>query len=267
MSEPLTARPYHLKAVKLGEALLAAHPQNPLLKQRLLVTYGKLATTSFDMDDMVAARDWMGKMVGLAEKMTADLPPRYQRVLGLYAYTHLVRINLRLGDVAAVREAQEKSLRVREAQSAAGPPKAQNRADLASAYRELAWFLATYADPKFRDPGRAVELAKKAVEVAPLDGPAWNTVGVASYRAGQWREAVGALEKAMALRKGGDSIDWFFLAMAHGRLGHKDQARQWYDKAVPWMEKNQPKNEELRRFRVEAEEVLRISPEGTKDNK
>jgi serine/threonine protein kinase len=256
LSEPRRARPYHLKAVKLAEALLAANRQSPRVKRRLLATYGKLATTSLDMDDPVVARDWTGKMLGLAQKMTTDLPPRYQQVFRLYAYTQLVRINLRLGDAAAVREAQEMGLRVREAQAAAGPPNGPDKAGLASAYRELAWFLATYADPKFRDPGRAAELAKKAVELAPLDGAVWNTLGVANYRAGQWKEAVGALRKAMELRKGGDGVDWFFLAMARWRQGDQNEARKWYDQAVQWMEKNQPQHEELRRFRTEATELL-----------
>jgi hypothetical protein len=46
--------------------------------------------------------------------------------------------------------------------------------------------------------------------------------------------------------------------MAHWQLGDRDEARKWYDRAVAWMEKHQPKNEELRRFRTEAEELLRI---------
>ena len=82
---------------------------------------------------------------------------------------------------------------------------------------------------------------------------------MAQYRAGEWQAAIEALEKSMELRKGGDAVDWFFLAMAHWQLGHKDEARKWYDKAVEWMDKNQPKNEELLRFRAEAAELLGIS--------
>ena len=65
-------------------------------------------------------------------------------------------------------------------------------------------------------------------------------------------------EKAMDLRKGGDCFDWFFLAMAYWRLGEKDQAHQWYSRAVRWMDKNQPKNEELRRFRSEAANLFGV---------
>jgi hypothetical protein len=54
----------------------------------------------------------------------------------------------------------------------------------------------------------------------------------------------------------GSSYDWFFLAMTHWRLGRKSDARKSYDQAVQWMEKNDPKNARLRRFRAEAEELL-----------
>ena len=104
----------------------------------------------------------------------------------------------------------------------------------------------------------AVELAKQAVELAPEDGLCWNTFGVAHYRAGQWRDALTALERSTELRKGGDSLDWYFLAMTHQKLGHIDTASDWYDKAVAWMEKNQPSNEELGRFRKEATMLLKI---------
>ena len=73
-------------------------------------------------------------------------------------------------------------------------------------------------------------------------------------------ESLGALQKSNDLRKGGDSSNWFFLAMAHWHLGEKDEAGKWYDRGVQWMEKNQPKNEELRRFRVEAAGLLGIEP-------
>src|SRR5262249_42563187 len=115
-------------------------------------------------------------------------------------------------------------------------------------------------------PAKAVELAKEAVEVVAKvkhhspreEGDCWKTLGVAQYRAGDWKAAVAALEKAMQLRNGGDSTGWFFLAMAHWQLGDKDQARKWYDKAGVWMDKNKPRDEELKRFRAEAAALLGI---------
>jgi tetratricopeptide (TPR) repeat protein len=129
---------------------------------------------------------------------------------------------------------------------------------LANPLNGLAWLFATCPDPTFRDAAKAVEFAKKAVGLASTEGDRWNTLGVAQYRAGEWKLAVEALNKSMDLRKGGDSFDWFFLAMAHRKLGEKDKARKWYEKAVEWMDQNDPKNDELRRFRDEAKELLNV---------
>jgi tetratricopeptide (TPR) repeat protein len=123
--------------------------------------------------------------------------------------------------------------------------------DDAVAHNDLAWLLVTCPDTAFRDSKRAVELAKKAVALAPMSGNLWNTFGVAQYRVGNSGEAIVALQKSMDLRSGGDSIDWLFLAMAHWKLGNDDEARKWYDKASEWMDRNEP-SDELRGFRAEA---------------
>jgi uncharacterized protein HemY len=122
----------------------------------------------------------------------------------------------------------------------------------------LAWLFATCPDPKFRDAARAVELAKEATQLAPKEGNCWGTLGAAHYRARHWNEAIEALNKSMDLGKGGNSFNWFFLATAHWQLGEKDKARQSYEKAVEWMDQNDPKNDELRRFRAEAAELLGV---------
>lgn len=123
---------------------------------------------------------------------------------------------------------------------------------------ELAWLLATCPEAKFRDPKRAVELAKKAVQLEPKNGLFWQTLGYAEYRAGNWKSTITALEQVKELGSTGHSLEWFPLAMAHWQLGEQEAARKWYDKAVEWMDKNQPKSEELRRFRAEAGELLGV---------
>jgi serine/threonine protein kinase/Flp pilus assembly protein TadD len=130
--------------------------------------------------------------------------------------------------------------------------------DNAKLLNQLAWLLATCPEMALRDPPRAVELARKAVNLAPRIGDCWNTLGVAEYRAMHWKAAVLAFEKSMEIRKGGDGFDWFFLAMAHWQLGEKAQARKLYDEAIQWMEKNKPQDEELQRFRAEAATLLGV---------
>jgi tetratricopeptide (TPR) repeat protein len=135
--------------------------------------------------------------------------------------------------------------------------------DHPGAHSALAWLLATCPDAKLRDPHQAVELARKAVQLAPKAGDHWTTLGVAHYRAGDGKAAVAALDKSLELRQGGDAVGRLFLAMAHRKLGNHDEARKAYGRAVGWLEKNQGAlekdkglAEELRRFRAEAEEVL-----------
>ena len=70
----------------------------------------------------------------------------------------------------------------------------------AFSYNNLAWNLATCADPQFRDPPRTVAMAEKALEIAPDMGPYWSTLGVALYRAGQAEKAIESLTKSIELR-------------------------------------------------------------------
>jgi tetratricopeptide (TPR) repeat protein len=133
------------------------------------------------------------------------------------------------------------------------------------ALENLAWHLTISEDPKIRDPARAVRLARRAVELARDNGYIWNTLGLASYRAGSWREAVTALEQGLALPPkrttlGNDkAMTWFYLAMAYSRLGQDQKARSWYDKAARWMDENAPRDEGLNhRLRAEAAELLKI---------
>jgi tetratricopeptide (TPR) repeat protein len=130
--------------------------------------------------------------------------------------------------------------------------------DSAGAYNQVAWILATSSDLRIQNPEQAVRLAKKAVALAPQVGECWNTLGIALYRARQWQDAVEALEKSMQLQSAGDSFHWFFLAMAYRQLGNSEKARHWYDRAVQWMDKNKPKDDQLCRFRAEAVALLGI---------
>ena len=116
----------------------------------------------------------------------------------------------------------------------------------------LAWLLATCPCTEVREPARAVKLARTAIEHFPNSPAVWNTLGVAQLRAGDARTAVETLKKAMAMKGGGDSFDWFFIAMTYSALGEREDARTWYDRAVDWRLKESPEHMELRLFHDEA---------------
>ena len=200
--------------------------------------------------------------VAFHEKLATEFPqvPHLRRALAA-SLSHLGIVLGVMGQREEAEKAYRQAIKLAEDLISASPDDPSNSGCLADVQNNLAWLLAACPDSKFRDPSRALELAQKAVDREPNAGYAWNTLGVAHYRAGQWKASIDALKKSIDLRKGGDSFDWFFLAMAHWKLGDKEEARQQYDQAVHWMEKNQPQNEELRRFRIEAAELLQVKEE------
>jgi tetratricopeptide (TPR) repeat protein len=65
-----------------------------------------------------------------------------------------------------------------------------------------------------------------------------KTLGAALYRAGRLEEAVQRLSEAVrAYGRDGTHTYWLFLAMAHQRLGHAEEARRWLDQAVRWLDR------------------------------
>jgi WD40 repeat protein/tetratricopeptide (TPR) repeat protein len=117
------------------------------------------------------------------------------------------------------------------------------------------------------DPGVPVRLAEFGVRgIHARQKPNYlNTLGAALYRAGRYAEAIGRLEEGIRLR-GGKSLpaDWAFLAMAHHRLGYRDEARRWLDRLrehQPSMAPDQFWDElEVRLLRSEAEAVILYDP-------
>jgi tetratricopeptide (TPR) repeat protein len=131
---------------------------------------------------------------------------------------------------------------------------------LAECCNNQAWLLAT-GRPFRQDLDRALRLSLRAVELAPGQQVSLNTRGVILYRAGRYAEAVTILEQSLEAGRGQfDAFDLFFLAMAHHRLGHRDEARRCFDRAVAWMSHPGPLTDqhvkELAAFHTEAEAVL-----------
>lgn len=130
----------------------------------------------------------------------------------------------------------------------------------AQALNDFSWRLVKeqHVDPKAA--ALAVQAAQQAASYSP-NTMFLNTLGVAQYRAGKWADAIASSTRATDLSPDkSDLFNGFFLAMSHWRLGHKDESKAWYDKAAKWMEKNQPKNGDLLRFRAEAEQLMDIPP-------
>jgi eukaryotic-like serine/threonine-protein kinase len=121
----------------------------------------------------------------------------------------------------------------------------------------LAWVLASVPGDPWFDPPRALALARKAVEMKPTNWLYWNTLGVSAFRVGDWKTANESLRRAIQLdASGGNPANWFFLAMTLQQQGESKEARQLFDQAVAWMNKEKPEEPELYRFHAEAAKLL-----------
>jgi serine/threonine protein kinase/WD40 repeat protein len=130
------------------------------------------------------------------------------------------------------------------------------------AYNNLAWAYLTAPEP-LRDVKTGLSLAEKAARLEPGNALIRNTLGLAYYRAGRFREAVKTLRLNLD-RQDDSGLAWdhFFLAMSYQRLGETTRARDYYDWAVRWAKAQRNLSaadvEDLAVFRAEAEKLLVI---------
>jgi len=192
-----------------------------------------------------------------ALKLREEVLPLVQSSLGFdHRETLESMIALAASYAFAGREAEAIKLR-EEALGIFKTKLGPTNADSLDNVRRLAELLTHSKDPKLRNPTRVVDLAKELAEANPGDGALWHSLGVAHYRASNWKSAVDALDTSMELRKGGDAFGWLYLAMAHWQLGNKDEARLRY--AGSFFQPRTRSSESLTRLRSEAAELLGVT--------
>jgi len=131
---------------------------------------------------------------------------------------------------------------------------------------DVAWCCAL-APGAVADPEAPVRLAEIALKDFPAEQKhlVLNTLGAALYRAGRFEDAIRRLEEGIQLRHGTEEpLDWPFLAMAHHRLGHRDEARRWLSRLRNRQSNTDPfqfwEELEIRLLRSEAEAVILYDP-------
>jgi tetratricopeptide (TPR) repeat protein len=85
------------------------------------------------------------------------------------------------------------------------------------------------------DPADLVHTAEKYV--TKRKGEAMYVLGAALLRAGRLDEAVHRFEESLAIEREWPSagMNAYGLALAHHRLGHRDEARRWLERAETWL--------------------------------
>ncbi|MCH8924268.1 MAG: hypothetical protein IIA67_14105 [Planctomycetes bacterium] len=123
---------------------------------------------------------------------------------------------------------------------------------------DAAWFVATFHEFDFTDPAR-----QQAIDTAIGELPRKTDVLVrraqALYYSGyqNWKSSVESFQLVVKWRDGGDAFDRFHLAIGLAKTGEPEEARQWFNRGVEWMEQNKGReDEELVRLQGEAEQAI-----------
>ena len=109
------------------------------------------------------------------------------------------------------------------------------RVRTARRWNNLAWAYLTAPEP-LRDPSQGLATAEKATRLDPGNPAYRNTLGVAYYRAGRYREAIDLLRSNAEAEDDRSLVfDLCFLAMSHHKLGETPRAREYLGLAHRWM--------------------------------
>ena len=245
------AQPRITRAVELYEAGIAGHPSDQDARKSLSEALDDLAILVESGRGTAEAEPARSRALRVRRGLASDFPgvPEYRISVALTLGYRIAPL-LDQGKVGEAEASREELASSSDDGLGLGPAESAIRND-------LAWLLASRRGGSGRSYRRAVELAGRAVEIAPDGRSAWNTLGVASYRAGDDRGAVRALEKSLLLRDGGDPYDWLFLALARHRLGDRDRARALFERSVAWIADRKSSDPDLVRFKAEAAEVFR----------
>jgi tetratricopeptide (TPR) repeat protein len=261
------------QALAVLEKLFLGIPDDAGSRNMLALAQRDLALFLSDAKRFPEAEGLLKKALATVENLAAkprsgpnlrqEVPDLHEHLGVLYARDHRPQ---------EATEAMRRSMEGYDKLIADFPDSPDVRYSVARQQNGYAWILATNPAPLHGDRLHAVELARHATQLLPENEAFCSTLGIALYSTGDWQGAVAMLDKSVLLRKGGGSpvprppgigprpgADEFFLAMAHWQVGDKEEAHKWYRQAVEWMDKNQPEDEKLLRFRVEAQKLIAAS--------
>jgi tetratricopeptide (TPR) repeat protein/tRNA A-37 threonylcarbamoyl transferase component Bud32 len=235
------------RSVAIWDRLAADHPETVTFEHDRAGMYYFLDLAYRANRDAAGARQAIAKAIEIQTKLVAAHANdrTYKRELSQYYSVS--------GDVEVAEGRLEAGLKNQERAAVIDPsnPRPLDRA--ASA-------LASFRDRKRRDPVKAIEMARKAIAIAPRNPQYWHTLGVAQYRAEKWPEALESFKNSMLLQNGGDGLDWYFVAMTNWQLGDKTAARDYLQKAETWKAKEHVGVDDLQGLDAEVAQLLADAP-------
>jgi tetratricopeptide (TPR) repeat protein len=250
---PDQAEPFWREGIKIRERLRDDFPHIPDHRRRLGGNYFDLHEALLAMGRIQEAEAVIRRGLAIFQELVDQYPgaqPYPERLA--YGYDRLGRFLHGVGRAEEAAGAFRRSLEISEKLLVECP-------DQLPVLIPLAEVLIFCPAPHLRDEARAVALLRRALQRSPTVGRCWLAFGAALYRTGAWEGAIEALNKSVKsghLTPSDAPISQFFLAMAHWRLGRKDLARTFCDRAVASMDNRKPKYEVSLLVRAEAAALL-----------
>jgi serine/threonine protein kinase/Flp pilus assembly protein TadD len=241
------AEPAFHRATSLHEELASEFPDD--LRHLDLLTGRRLQLAAWMETSRLQAQAEQERRQLLAfyEKLATKSPGRSQAMAA--SYRRLASALREPGQRREQRDALRRALKLRP--------------DDPTVLNDLAWSLTLPSEASPGESAEAVGLAKRAVAANPKEGAFWNTLGLAHLRAGQLPLAAEALTKSIELQsQGGEASDRLLMAMVCWRRGDKQQALDWYIRALDWLSRNPESDASLLALRSETERLLGRSPAG-----
>jgi serine/threonine protein kinase len=245
------------RAVQVGRKLASDQPEEPAFRYYLAGYEKHLAGCLGEQRRTREAMKLLDEALTLAEEYRRDFP---SLPLGEVTIAEMHELRAHLCLIDGRYEQAERELRY-----SLGCLEKLEADQPASAHQKiaLAQFLCNCPLPQLRNPKRAFQLLNQAAQLEPNHHLHDLIFGEASYRGGNWRAAVDALQKAQRLNS--TSKTWerehsavarFFLAMAYWQLKEKEEARRYFEKAAQQMDQLFPNTSSY--LRREAAELLGI---------
>ena len=88
-------------------------------------------------------------------------------------------------------------------------------------------------------PAEGLRLASLAVQSSPKTPWYLHAMGMTHFRAGEYKQAILRLRESLNADPNwpGRVCNWLGLALAHQKLKHAEEAKEWLDKAALWLDK------------------------------
>jgi len=237
-------------SIKLYESLVQDFPHTPEFLRRQSLVHSNLAAPLRRLGRVKEAEISLQRAIDLRRRLAAgNTAPNHRWGDGKCWYAELGVLYLETGRVQEAADAFRLAQAGYEARITEQPGIGWLQAD-------YALFLATCPLVQFQDTDRALKLARRALQLSPRLDEGWRVLGVAECRAGHWAAAIEALDKWATFSPEEDPTAGFSFAIAHGRLGHTQVARKWYEQSVGLTNESGRWQEELSRLRAEAAAVL-----------